>query len=67
MARAKLYLRPVGLLYGPAAAEAMAHGLALPLAGGPVAFTAAELIENVPDASHRRLLTGRRAREHAQP
>ena len=56
MARAKLYLRPVGLLYGPAAAEAMAHGLALPLAGGPVAFTAAELIENVPDASHRRLL-----------
>ena len=56
MARAKLYLRPVGLLYGPAAAEAMAQGLALPLAGGPIAFTAAELIENVPDASHRRLL-----------
>lgn len=56
MAKAKLYLRPIGLLYGPVAAEAMAHGLALPLGGGPIAFTAAELIENLPDASHRRLL-----------
>ena len=57
MARAKLYLRPVGLLYGPIAAEAMAHGLALPLAGGPIAFTAAEMTESLADASRRHLVT----------
>lgn len=56
MARAKLYLRPVGLLYGPGAAEAIAHGLALPLGGGPIAFTGTELIETVTDASRRQLV-----------
>ena len=45
MADAKLYLRPVGLLYGATAEVAVADGLALPLAGGPIAFAAAELIE----------------------
>ena len=48
MASAKLYVRPIGLLYGATAAEAVVEGLALPLAGGPIAFTAAELIEGVP-------------------
>jgi dihydropteroate synthase len=48
MASAKLYLRPIGLLYGATAAAAVVDGLALPLAGGPIAFTAAELIEGVP-------------------
>jgi dihydropteroate synthase len=55
MASAKLYLRPVGLLYGATAAAAVADGLALPLAGGPIAFTAAELIEGVPGNTRMRL------------
>jgi dihydropteroate synthase len=55
MASAKLYLRPVGLLYGATAAAAVADGLALPLAGGPIAFSAAELIEGVPGNTRMRL------------
>src|SRR5919206_5250239 len=55
MADAKLYLRPVGLLYGTAAQDAVTEGLALPLAGGPIAFTAAELIEGAPGNSKTRL------------
>ena len=38
-------IEPLGLLHGPAAAEACAAGLALPLAGGPVAFSLCALIE----------------------
>jgi dihydropteroate synthase len=38
------YLKPVGLLTGAAATNACAAGMAAPLAGGPVAFTAAEVI-----------------------
>ena len=41
-------VRPIGLLYGAAAEAAVAAGLALPLAGGPIAFAAVELIEGVP-------------------
>jgi dihydropteroate synthase len=59
MPQAKLYLRPIGLLYGATAAEAVASGLALPLAGGPIAFAAAEVIEGTPKKSKRRLLTAR--------
>jgi dihydropteroate synthase len=54
---AKLYLNPIGLLYGAPAKAALAEGLALPLAGGPIAFTAAELIEGVPGRAKRRLFT----------
>ena len=57
MADAKLYLRPIGFLYGDMAAKAVAEGLALPLAGGAIAFTAAELIEGTPRAAKRRLIT----------
>ena len=57
MANAKLYLRPIGFLYGETAAEAVAQGAALPLAGGVIAFTAAELIEGTPRAAKRRLVT----------
>jgi dihydropteroate synthase len=45
------------LLYGAPAKAAQAEGLALPLAGGPIAFTAAELIEGVPGDAKRRLFT----------
>jgi dihydropteroate synthase len=55
MADAKLYVRPVGLLYGATAQAAVADGLALPLAGGPIAFTATELIEGVPGNTRMRL------------
>jgi dihydropteroate synthase len=59
MAEAKLYLRPIGLLYGPPAEAAIADRLALPLAGGPIAFTAAVEIEGTPRNSNRRLCTAR--------
>lgn len=39
------YLIPRGLMSGPAAARAVDAGIALPLAGGPLAFAAAEAIE----------------------
>jgi dihydropteroate synthase len=39
------YLIPRGLISGPAAARAVDAGIALPLAGGPLAFAAAEAIE----------------------
>ncbi|MBM3543403.1 MAG: dihydropteroate synthase [Alphaproteobacteria bacterium] len=59
MAEAKLYLRPIGLLCGPLAEAAVADRLALPLAGGPIAFTAAVLIEGTARNSNRRLFTAR--------
>jgi dihydropteroate synthase len=55
MADGKLYLRPIGLLYGPPADAAVEDGLALPLAGGPIAFTTAVLIEGDARNSRRRL------------
>ncbi|HET6621900.1 MAG TPA: dihydropteroate synthase [Dongiaceae bacterium] len=39
------YLIPRGIIAGPAAARAIEAGIALPLAGGPLAFTSAETIE----------------------
>lgn len=57
MADGKLYLRPVGILYGPAATAAVEDGLALPLAGGPLAFSAAVLVEGSAANSRRRLCT----------
>jgi dihydropteroate synthase len=52
-----LYLRPIGLLYGAAAEAAIAEGVALPLAGGPIAFAAAELIEGSPGSAKRQVFT----------
>ena len=57
MANAKLYLRPIGLLYGAAADAAVAEGVALTLAGGPIAFVAAELIEGSPGSEKRQIFT----------
>jgi len=57
MAEGKLYLRPIGFLYGPPAEAAIEDGLALPLAGGPIAFTAAVVIEGDPTSSQRRLVS----------
>jgi dihydropteroate synthase len=57
MADAKLYVRPVGLLYGATAEAAVGDGMALPLAGGPMAFAAAELIEGSPGSTRTRLFT----------
>jgi dihydropteroate synthase len=63
MADAKLYLRPIGFLYGDIAAEAVAESAALVLACGAIAFTAAELIEGTPSSTERRLLTARELTE----
>jgi len=48
-----VYLRPIGLVNGEMAARAVSDGFALPLAGLPLAFTAAELIEGPPGRSTR--------------
>jgi dihydropteroate synthase len=55
MADAKLYVKPIGLLYGATAATAVTDGLALPMAGGSLAFTAAELIDGEPGNTRMRL------------
>ncbi len=49
----KIYLRPVGLLWGSVAREALNDGLALPLCGGPAAFLAAQIIEGEPGKAKR--------------
>ena len=59
MTRETLYLRPIGLLYGAAANAAVAEGVALPLAGGPIAFAAAELIEGEAGGARRQIFTAR--------
>ena len=49
------YLIPRGLLAGPAAPRAVEAGIALPLAGGPLAFAMAEAVErNAGEDGHRR-------------
>jgi dihydropteroate synthase len=49
------YLIPRGLISGPAAARAVEAGIALPLAGGPLAFAVAEAIEReAGEQGHRR-------------
>jgi len=63
MADGKLYLRPIGFLYGPSADAAVEDGLALALAGGPIAFTSAVLIEGDPTNSRRRLCTASTLKE----
>lgn len=45
------YLVPRGILAGAAAARAISQGLAVPLAGGPLAFTLADAIERAPDGA----------------
>ena len=45
------YLIPTGLLTGKSAARAVAAGIAAPLAGGPIAFSAAELVTRMADGS----------------
>jgi len=63
MVDAKLYLRPIGWLYGATAEAAVAEGLALPLAGGGIAFAAAQLIEGAPGKARKRLFTARELAE----
>src|SRR5260221_1496082 len=50
---ARLLLRRVGLLSGPAAAMLIESGAARRLAGGPIAFTALELTLRWPGTLHR--------------
>ena len=49
LAGATMDLRPVGLIQGDLAAQGCRDGIALPLAGGPLAFTACELFLSGPD------------------
>jgi dihydropteroate synthase len=56
MGNSRLYVRPIGFLYGAVAEQAVAEELALPLAGGPIAFSAIELIEGEPESAERRIV-----------
>jgi dihydropteroate synthase len=63
----KLYLRPAGILWGAAARDAQAGGLALRLAGGASAFTLAEVIEGEPGRAARSLVCARDLKASAEP
>jgi dihydropteroate synthase len=49
----RIYIRPLGIIHGRVAREAIEAGAALPLAGGMAAFDAAELIEGRPSDNRR--------------
>ncbi len=49
----RIYLRPLGIIRGRAAQQAVDEGVALPLGGGPAAFLAGELIEGEPGKAKR--------------
>ncbi|MGB0086609.1 MAG: dihydropteroate synthase [Rhodomicrobiaceae bacterium] len=49
----KLYLRPVGIVWGDAASDAIAEGVALPVAGGPAACLGFEVTEGEPGRATR--------------
>ncbi|HLT00687.1 MAG TPA: dihydropteroate synthase [Geminicoccaceae bacterium] len=53
---ATIYLRPLGVIAGPAANDAIAAGFALPLAGGPAAFTGCEVWRRGPEDTARLVL-----------
>ena len=53
---AEIYLRPLGLIVGEAAQEGVAAGWALPLGGGPAAFTACEIWQRGVQGSDRAVL-----------
>ena len=67
MTNGNLYLRALGFLYGPPAEAAVQDGLALPLAGGPIAFTSAVVIEGTPKESNRRLVTAAALKASSDP
>ncbi|MEJ2227371.1 MAG: dihydropteroate synthase [Alphaproteobacteria bacterium] len=49
----------MGILWGLAAAEGIREGQALPLAGGPAAFSAIEIIEGAPGSTTRKIALAR--------
>jgi dihydropteroate synthase len=55
----RIYLRPLGLVWGAAAEIAVADGVALPIAGGPSACLAFEVIEGVPGRARRGIVPAR--------
>jgi dihydropteroate synthase len=60
------YLIPRGLIAGPAAARAIEAGVALPLAGRPLAFATAEAVERAPgEVGNRRPVALAEARSFA--
>lgn len=55
----KLYIRPTGFVWGDTATEAIAQGMALPVAGELAACLGYELIEGAPGAAKRQLVHAR--------
>jgi dihydropteroate synthase len=62
-----IYLEPVGLLYGTAALEAVTARIALPLAGGPIAFAAVRLWEGEPGSAKHSSVQASAAEAIAEP
>lgn len=62
-----VYLHPVGIVHGGAARIAMDEGAALPLAGGPLGFTHALIIEGVPGRTRSRLASPGDLKASAEP
>ena len=54
MTSRKFYLQPLGILRGSVSSEAVDQGRALPLAGGPLAFTMVMLVERTDTGKLRR-------------
>jgi len=65
--RQGLYLRPVGLIAGDLARRLVAEKVALWLAGGPLAFAGAMVIEGKPGAAQSRYLDAARLSEAGDP
>ena len=61
----KVYLRPTGFMWGDAATEARAQGVALPVAGGPVCCLGFEVIEGEPGTATRCFVSARDLRASA--
>ena len=55
----RIYLRPLGFVWGATAATAAADGAALPIAGGPAACLAFEVIEGAAGRARRRIVPAR--------
>ena len=55
----RLYIRPTGFVWGVTASEAVAQGMAATIAGGSSACLGFEIIEGIPGATKRRLISAR--------
>jgi dihydropteroate synthase len=63
----RIYLRPLGLIWGDAASGAISEGAALPVAAGPAACLAFEVIEGAAGRAKRRIVAARELAASGEP